>query len=158
MTTKTGPRSLWRYMLAATFLWLGLVAIVNGYMVWQAIGSFPGLAVEDDFGTSNRYDQVIAVAEAQSALRWRVTADLADGRPVLHLTGPDGAPLEGAVVTATAERPLGPRLATPTTFTEAAPGRYIADGALTEPGAWDLKLRIVRRTQTMAVTRRVIRP
>jgi nitrogen fixation protein FixH len=158
MTIEVARRSMWRFLPLALMLWLVIVAAVNGVMIWRAVGSFPGLAVEDDFGSSNRYDRVLAVAEAQSALGWRVDAALEADRTVLHLAGPSGAPLDGAAITATLERPLGPKLATTPVFTETGPGRYIADAGPAGTGAWDLKLLVVRQGQTLAVTRRIIRP
>ena len=72
-------------------------------MVYAAVEGFPGVAGQDGFDLSKRYDKVMAVAAKQAALAWQVDATLDDARrPVLHVTDKTGAPLSGASVQAMA--------------------------------------------------------
>jgi nitrogen fixation protein FixH len=156
VSLKNGaPRSAWRWFPWAMVGCLLVVVGVNGVLAWAALSSFPGKAVEDDFGASNRYDQVLAQAERQAALGWSVSATVDEGRPVLALAAKDGTPLENAEVVSVTQRPLGP----PQTITQKlraiAPGRYRADVALPQAGNWDMMLRVVSGGQTLAATRRV---
>lgn len=146
--------TLWRYFPLWLLLSFVLVAAVNITMVWDALTSYPGDAVHDDFGTSNRYDQVLAQAERQAALGWTVTADLSAGHPVLTVAGPGGQPLSGASVAGLAEHPLGPADAVNLDFAQQSSGHYISNTALAA-GRWDMLLRVTQNGHTFAVTRRV---
>jgi nitrogen fixation protein FixH len=149
-------RSPWRFFPYASVAALGLVVVVNGYMAWSALSTFPGNAVVDDFGTSNRYDKVLETAERQAALGWVVTATLEGGRPVLRLAGHDGAPLTRATVTATVQRPLGPPEQSNPVFADQGGGLYRSDVALPEQGQWELRLRIEQGGHSYTATRRVV--
>lgn len=152
----TGPaRSAWRWFPWAMVGCLGVVVAVNGVLAWAALSSFPGKAVDDDFGVSNRYDRVLAQAERQAALGWSVSAALEGGSPVLTLAAKDGSPLEDAQIVAVTQRPLGPPETVTQHFVAIGPGRYRADSALSQPGNWDMMLHVSVRGQTMAATRRV---
>ena len=91
-------------------------------MTWIAVKSFPGLAHPGGFATSNAYDRVLQAAQQQAALGWTVRDTLTDSRPSIMLDGPDGAPLAGATLAATAERPIGEAAPTPLTFHETLAG------------------------------------
>ena len=117
-TSKPVSTSSWRWFPLGLFLSMAVVFAVNAVLVWQALDSFPGKAVENDFDTSNNYNEVLDAAQAQAALGWTLQARAESGHPVLVLTGRDGKPLEGARITATARRPLGPPEATHPEFTE----------------------------------------
>lgn len=146
----------WLFPWAITVAMLVVIA-VNAGMVYAALHSFPGQAGSDGFDLSNHYDAVLARVARQSALGWRVQAEVdARHRPVLTLRDHDGAPLAGAVVQATAERPLGPAHSTALAFRETAPGRYVADIALNPPGQWDLLLSAGAHAHELVTTRRIV--
>jgi nitrogen fixation protein FixH len=140
------------YLAAA----MGAVVLVNAWFIYAAVTTFPGDAGSDDFGTSNRYNAVLAVAAAHAALGWSTAATAPARRPALMVTNANHAPLAGATITAQAERPIGTQAAVPLVFHELTPGRYLADHALPAPGQWDLMLCITHGPQTIRITRRVI--
>lgn len=149
--------SHWRLFPWAIAAAMGLVIAVNGGMVYAALHSFPGSAGSDGFDLSNHYDQVIDRAQQQAALGWSVQAAVdADRRPVLQLHDRAGAPLTGAAVRAIAERPLGPSHVATLTFRETAPGRYLGDASLDEPGQWDVQLTASALNHEVATTRRIL--
>lgn len=147
MTARPAPKSAWRLFPLALMLWLCVVAAVNIVMVTDAIGSFPGLAARNEFSISNNYDKILESAARQQALGWQVSAALDGARPVIQVRDRDGAPLADAIVTASAQRPLGPPQTTALTS---------AATILPTPGPWDLTIRVQRGDQSFAVTRRVI--
>ena len=151
--TVAGWRHFPRYMIAAMLL----VFAVNVRFIVIAVSSFPGAASNDDFDTSNRYNAVLAAAAAQDALGWTEHLSAPGRAPVLDLAGPGGA-LAGAVVTATAERPLGQSEPIALTFHEAAPAHYASSTVLPLKGQYDLRLRIVQGGHEVRVTRRVLAP
>jgi nitrogen fixation protein FixH len=149
--------SRWRLFPWAIAAAMGVVIAVNVGMVYAAMHTFPGQAGGNGFDLSNRYDQVIARVQRQAALGWSVRVETdAQRHPVLLLRGPDGAPLTGAAVQATAERPLGPQHSTALAFRETARGRYVADGVLAEPGQWDLLLSASAQGHDFTTTRRIV--
>jgi nitrogen fixation protein FixH len=150
-------KSLWRFFPLAVVAGLGLVVVVNAGLVYAALHSFPGKAGDEDFALSNRYDAVLAQAEREAALGWSVAARAdADGRIVVLLTDRTGAPLRGAAVTASAERPLGERELRSLVFHETAAGQFVADSVLSAPGQWELTLSASAAGHDIAATRRVI--
>ena len=153
---QTGAqRSGWRWFPWAMVGCLLVVVGVNGVLAWAALSSFPGKAVDDDFGTSNRYDKILEQAERQVALGWTMSVALDAGHPVLTVTAKDGTPLDGAVIMSVTRRPLGPPQTMTQHFQAIGPGRYRADTALAQPGHWDMMLRVTAQGQNFAATRRL---
>ena len=108
-TGTSGRKDSWRWFPVGIIGALVVVAIVNGGMVYSALHSFPGSAGEDGFDLSNSYDRVIKAVGLQAELGWHVqgSAD-ASRHALLRVTDSSGQPLVNAVVTAQAERPVGP--------------------------------------------------
>ena len=135
---------------------MGVVFVINGYMVYIALSSFPGVAGTDGFDLSNGYNRVLATAAQQSALGWQIEAGQDDARhPMLRLTDRLGAPLTGAAIDARAERPLGPPDTTVLGFHAIDPARYQADAALF-PGQWDLLVTVTSGESRFTTTRRIV--
>jgi len=70
--------------------------------------------------------------------------------------GRDGAPLRGASVAASAERPLGAPETQSLVFHESDAGRYVADTALPVAGQWEMTLSASFGGHDIAATRRVV--
>lgn len=95
------------------FILVGAFAIVfavNGYMIWRAVGSFPGVVTESSFRDSQRYNAEIAAAKAQADRGWRVevkTDRASDGKTLISLQARDreGQPLTGVTFRALLEHP-----------------------------------------------------
>jgi nitrogen fixation protein FixH len=155
-TPQRGP-SRWRFFPAAVAVAMGVVVAVNGGLIFAALHSFPGKVGSEGFALSNHYDAVLDREQRDAALGWTVQARTDEtGRPVVTLTDRDGAPLRGAAVTATAERPLGAAATQVLAFREIADGRYLADAVLTAPGQWDLSVSAYAGEHDVAATRRII--
>jgi nitrogen fixation protein FixH len=153
-----GPRrSAWNVFPWAIVAAMSLVVVVNAGMVYYALDTFPGQTSDGGFDLSNHYNQVLEVAQRHAALGWtvQVVADGA-GRAVVALTDRAGAPLQGARVNATAERPLGAPHATRLLFHDAGAGRYVADAALSMPGQWELEVSAAANGHAVTVTRRIV--
>jgi len=153
--TQTSP-SAWRYFPHAMIAALGLMVAVDGGLGYIAINSFPGKAATDVFDHSNSYDEVLAVAEREAKLGWTMKPAVQDATPVLDLTDRDGVPLQGAKITAVAERPLGAPFTTTLKFDEGPAGHYVSDSKLVLPGQWDLKLEVLASKDGLHATRRVL--
>jgi nitrogen fixation protein FixH len=139
-------------------LWLAVamaaVFAINGYMVYDALRTFPGAAGTDGFDLSNDYRHVLAVSQQQAALGWQVGAEAAQTGPVrLRLTQRDGAPLV-AEIDAHSERPVGPVDTHVLRFQPAGDGWYQAEAVLL-PGQWDIMLTVRADGHQYNATRRV---
>ena len=135
---------------------LGVVVIVNVGMAVMAHQTFPGLAVEGSFRNSNMYSLVLQAAERQAALGWSIGMESETARPALLLHGRDAEPLNGAQITATANRPMGTQAPVELPFHAVGAGHYEAQDTLPLPGQWDLMISITHNGETLRVTRRVI--
>jgi nitrogen fixation protein FixH len=153
---STADKTAWRWFPFASIGALGFVVVVNFGFIYAALQSNPGVATLDNFDTSNRYDLVLDRAAKQAALGWNVEASLQGQAPTLRLSGKDGAKLSHAVITGTAQRPLGPTHSMPLSFNEGEDGLYRAATSLDAPGQWELRLQIVQAGETFMATRRVM--
>jgi nitrogen fixation protein FixH len=148
--------TVWRWFPHAMIAALGLVIAVNLYMVYDAYSTFPGVAGRDGFDLSNEYGRVLATAQRQAALGWRVEADVTQERfPALRLTDRTGAPVVASEIVAQAERPVGPVGSTALTFRAVGDGVYRADTSLFS-GQWDIMLTVQADGQLFKATRRVV--
>lgn len=147
----------WRWFPWAVVGSLAFVIVVNSFMMWAALHTFPGAAGRDGFDLSNHYDRVLDTVAREAALGWKLDAAVdPTGHASVTLADRAGAPLEGVRVEAVAERPLGPEIDVPVTFRAAGGGRYVADQALPEKGQWDLLLTATQEGRRLTATRRVI--
>lgn len=156
MTTATV--SNWRFFPWIVCLGLGGVAAVNGVMAWRAFATHPGVATQAMFDSSNRYDAVLEAQRTQTALGWALGLDSQERRPVVTLADAEGRPLEGARVEGLAQRPAGGAADVTIAFRAIAPGRYLAERALPEPGQWEILLSASASGRTLRATRRVLLP
>lgn len=148
--------TVWRWFPHGLIATMGIVFLVNGYMVYDAYSTFPGISGKDGFDVSNEYKRVLETAQQQAALGWQVEAGVVDERfPVLRLTDRTGAPLSATGINAQAERPIGPVDATVLTFRSIGDGRYLADTSLSS-GQWDVMLTVHADGRDYRATRRVV--
>lgn len=148
--------TVWRWFPHGLIATMGIVFLVNGYMVYDAYSTFPGISGKDGFDVSNEYKRVLETAQQQAALGWQVEAGVVDERfPVLRLTDRTGAPLSAIGINAQAERPIGPVDATVLTFRSIGDGRYLADTSLYS-GQWDVMLTVHADGRDYRATRRVV--
>ncbi|HQT78230.1 MAG TPA: FixH family protein [Rhodopila sp.] len=148
--------SAWRWFPHGLAGAMAIAFAVNGYMVYDAVTTFPGAAGTDGFDLSNHYDRVLSAKQRQAALGWMVDAKVgADHFPVLHLTDRNGVPLVPAAIEAQAERPVGPKSTTALSFKPHGNGLYQAETSLFS-GQWDIMLTIRSDGRLYSTTRRVV--
>ena len=149
------PRSAWRLFPWAVMAAMGVVVAVNAGMVFAALHTFPGHAGDQGFALSNHYDAVLDRAGQYAALGWDLSATAGDGRAVVTLRDRAGSIVDGAVIVATAARPLGASEVRQLNFREIS-GRYVADEVLPLPGQWELTITATQAGHDFAATRRVL--
>lgn len=66
----------------------GIIFTVNMFLLYKAVGTFPGLEVKNSYVASQAYDDL---ADAQRALGWTPDATYADGKLHITITGESGS-------------------------------------------------------------------
>lgn len=80
----------------------GTIILVNLFMAYQALSTFPGLEVDSSYADSQDFD---LRRDAQNALHWTARVTPLEGRIVLTLTDAAGAPVIPAQMEALLTRP-----------------------------------------------------
>jgi nitrogen fixation protein FixH len=122
-----------------------VIIAVNAVMVWHAVSSFSGVAVQGPFDRGRNYDAVIAEAERQRALGWTMAVALEGGRLTVRAAGPDGRPLDRLEITAVLTRPAEALPPVPVALVAEGGGRYSGVVRAPKPGLWDARLTLVGR-------------
>lgn len=78
-----------RKVLAITLGFFGTIILVNLFMAYKAIGTFPGLEVKNSFVASQSFDRE---RTAQEALGWSLDATYRDGQLALDFRDAEGRP------------------------------------------------------------------
>lgn len=122
----------------------GVVFATNGYMMYVAIDTFPGLATASSYEAGRRFPADIAAAEAQKAAGWKV--DLvarrsSDGNAQLSFAprNAEGYPVTNLAVTAHLVRPATTEGEALVTLVEAETGVYRARTPV-GPGVYEIEL------------------
>ena len=87
------------------FIFLGAFAVVlgvNGYMISQAVKSYPGLEVQDSYVASQGFDDK---RSAQLALHWDVQATYTDDHIAFTIVDGEGKTVHPTTITAQIGRP-----------------------------------------------------
>lgn len=142
------PRQLQgRHVLAAFVVFFGIIFAVNGYMLVAALRTHSGVVAVEPYRKGLAYNDRIAAGERQAAIGWRETASLdASGRVAVRMTAKDGAPITGLRLTAVLGRAVTERGDVPLTFTETAPGDYVAMVGPLAAGTWLITFEASDRT------------
>lgn len=118
MTTTNGPeteskpefRLTGRHVLLIIATVFGAVFVVNGFMIYKAIGSHPGSVTESSYRDSQHFNEEIAAGRAQAERGWKVSAAAersTDGKVRIDVEARDaqGKPIPDVTFTARLEHP-----------------------------------------------------
>jgi nitrogen fixation protein FixH len=144
------PRELTgRIVLLALVAFFGVVAAVNGVMIYFATSTFGGVEVASSYKAGLTFENDVAAARAQDARHWQVTARLeraGDGgaEVTVSLLDAAGKPITGVDVAARLNHPADARRDHDVVMAAAGPGVYkgTTDAALA--AQWDLVLDVAR--------------
>jgi len=134
MASKGRPLTGRKVLLIA----VGAFAVIfaaNMALVFSATGTFPGLVVKNSYVASQGWD---AKTAAQRALGWQAAAEYADGTLTVTMTGRDGGPVHGLIVTAVIGRPSSTREDRQLALAEGAAG--YATALDLAPGLWRIAI------------------
>jgi nitrogen fixation protein FixH len=124
-----------RHVLFIFLAFFGTIFAVNGFMAFQAVGTFPGLEAKNGFVESQSFE---ARRSAQEALGWEVGATLEDGVLAIAFTDEAGAPVEVAGMEAVVGRATHVEQDRMPEFTYRL-GTFRTPMEL-EPGNWNIRL------------------
>lgn len=139
------------------------VVAVNAGLIYFAMSSWTGLAVQRPYERGVAYNQVLAAASVQEALGWHldVVPRRADGKTEMVIAAQDraGKPLDGLRVVARVLRPLEPAAPLFVTLQPVSHGRYAAAlGQDLRPGQWEVRVTASRGEDVFRTVQRVILP
>lgn len=143
----------------------GVVVAVNATMVYFALSTFTGVAVESSYKRGIEYNRVLEAQARQDALGW--TLDLAwraggttptGGEILLRVADAADAPISGLVIESAGLRPLERKAPIPLVFRAVGPGRYAAPAEFDARGNWDIRLDARRGEDRAIVTQRIYVP
>lgn len=125
-----------RGVLMITLGFFGTIIVVNLFMAYSALSTFPGLEVRNSYIASQGFD---ARRDAQIRLGWEVSHSYESGRLSLAVTDAQGdAARDVAALTAVVGRPTHGREDTVVTFPERHSSHAVSLDLA--PGMWIIKL------------------
>jgi nitrogen fixation protein FixH len=144
------------HVLAIVIIFFGTIIAVNVAMAVAAVGTFPGLVVENSYVASQHYDELLAKARAQDAKGFVDELSVNKGTLTFALSTP-GGPVSGLAVSAHVGRPSTTREDRDIAFASRGNGAYVGTTPL-PAGLWEVDLEarrggelVFRRTQEVRV-------
>jgi len=139
-----------------------VIVAVNGIMVAYALKTFPGLSDPAAYNHGVAYNAVLAEADRQEALGWRLVArlepqgDMSASDIVVRVTRSNGTPLDGLTVTGQLTRPIDAPATVDAAFEPAGAGIYRTHVALPRAGQWELHITAVAGNDRLDIRQRVV--
>ncbi|WBQ13160.1 FixH family protein [Hyphomonadaceae bacterium BL14] len=129
------------HVLAILLAFFGVVFSVNGFFITSALTTFTGEEATRAYVRGLEYNAVLDARRAQAELGWSAAVNVADGRVLVSVTDPDGAPVGGLDLSGELRRPGDPLLDRPLTFSEIRAGVYAAQSEDMVIGRWLVRVR-----------------
>ena len=130
-----------RTVLLVLVGFFGVMLAANVAMVASAFSSWTGLATNRAYERGRAYNRTLEAQRAQDALGWRGAVALDAGVVRLTLADAQGAPVDGARVTAFLVRPAEAGRDVELELGAEGGGRYAAPVSLA-PGQWDARVEV----------------
>lgn len=152
----TGPRPSDKWIPWYFVLFFVVIFIANGFLVYFAVGSQPGVIEEHHYEIGLDYDSRLAQKRAQDARGWRVKSGW-DGM-VFNVEAFDkaGAPLENVAVTVEMVRPVQDGYDFEIMLPMQAVGRYAAAVDFPLPGRWDAYVYVMRGDEEFRMSKNFV--
>lgn len=139
MTARPFTITGW-HVLAAVVAFFGVVIAVDSAFLIAAYRSHPGQVSVTPYEDGLAFNREAARRRAQAALGWTAVVAPSAGILVVELRDADNAPVTGQKLSGLLRRPATEAGEFRLTFSEASPGRYVAQ-VRPAPGAWDATVR-----------------
>ncbi|MCV6547136.1 MAG: FixH family protein [Cohaesibacter sp.] len=133
-----------KHVLMWVLGFFGVMFIANGFFVYYANISWPGVEVESSYKEGQVYDQKLAEARAQQQRAWAIDAQLkrSAGDVILVVEAKDkqGNALTGLSIKAEVGRPITEAQDHKGDLSEKGDGLYTLSLGALDPGRWRVKL------------------
>lgn len=134
----------------------GLQAGLYTWFAHIAHSSYPGVVSERPYDKGVKYNEVIADADRQAALKWKLSLALEPNKTVtLDALDRDGKPLQGLAILLWVTRPVSAGMDQALNLRETAPGHYEAAVRFPVPGLWALRAEARQGTSRAQISKRV---
>jgi nitrogen fixation protein FixH len=84
-----------KHVLAMFVVFFGFMLVMNGYMIWSAVTTFPGEDRDNPYLQGLNYNDVLARRADQSELSWTAALGHEAGEVVLEMSDREGNPVHG---------------------------------------------------------------
>lgn len=137
-----------------------IVVAANGIMIHFALSTWSGLTTSEPYTKGLRHNAELAAEARQKALGWSAAHEFRDrgggaGTLRLELRARDGAPLDGATVSALLVRPAQHGLDAEVALAPVGRGQYEGVVALPRPGLWEVRYRVRRGGDEFSAVARI---
>ena len=139
MTRNSEFRFTGYHMLACMFAFFGVIIVVNFTMASFASKSWTGLVVKNSYVASQKFNDELALAQAQKARGWRSTVTYEEGKLAFALFDKAGQPIAADKIVLSIGRPAFEQLDQVIEMQAAMPPASLASLQL-EDGSWALKI------------------
>lgn len=143
-TQKPKKELTGKHVLMWVLGFFGVMFIANGFFVYYANTSWPGVEVESSYKEGQIYDQKLAEAREQQERAWHVDAQLkrSSGDVLLVVEAKDklGNALTGLQIKAEVGRPITEVQDHKVDLSDMGEGQYRASLGTLDPGRWRVKL------------------
>jgi nitrogen fixation protein FixH len=129
-----------KHVLFGILGFFGFVMSVNAVFIVAAVSTFDGLESPKAYDEGRAFNQTIAAAKAQGELGWTLQSRMTAPGLEVRLADAHGQPVRGLKVEATLWRPVHEGEDQALSFTEVAPGSYLAPVGALGGGQWELRL------------------
>ena len=121
----------------------GIVALMNGIMIYTALTTFRGVQLPNAYEKGVKYEQRIIAAEEQRKLGWKVDVtvgknDKGERAFTVSALDKDGAPLHNLTIDARLQHPTDEAGDQPVTIVESGPGLFKGIAPTAHDGQWTL--------------------
>lgn len=130
------------HVAAGVTAFFALVIAVDASFLMLAYRTFPGQVAVRPYEDGLIYNAALERHRAQQQLGWRASAEAAPHGVEVRVLDRDGGPLTGLSLTGLLQRPATEQDRKTITFTETAPGHYVA-AVKSLSGAWDTHVEAV---------------
>lgn len=156
----TSPKPTYRWIPWLFVAAMGLVVVVNGALVYFALGTRSAVIGKSPYEEGRHYAERLAERDAQAGQNWQVSAgyvgDLHGGRIDIDLRDAAGKPIDGAQVVVRVGRPVGNLPADRVALQQQGQGHYSAAYTVTSAGQWDLAIDIAGVGLGFASEKRIV--
>ena len=159
-TEKAEKKFTGKHVLLWLFGFFGVMFIANGFFVYYARTSWPGVVEDSPYQASQNYNKTLAEAEEQKLRDWHMALSLKrrqqDVFLVIEAKDKDGKPLTDLTIEATVGRQVTEDYDHALTLSPAGDGIYQGEIGSLDPGRWRVEFEALQQGQLLFRTHEIV--